>query len=193
MIAYFVGGYFALNRINSSRAWYVDPSVWFDAAVPFVPEAIFAYALVYTNVIIGYVSIPLRELRSYRRAIVWLALCVTIGFACFALLPVRALHRPEVVPDGTIARSVTAFYFWLDAPNNLMPSMHVALALLSGLLCRRAGPVRGAIGMVSAALVAISVVLVKQHYVADVVAAIVLVAVTARALRIDLRSKTWPN
>ena len=54
------------------------------------------------------------------------------------------------------------------------------MALLGGLLCLRWQRWAGVVGLGLAAVIAASVVLVKQHYLADIAAAVAVVWVTRR-------------
>ncbi|MFZ5563041.1 MAG: phosphatase PAP2 family protein, partial [Thermodesulfobacteriota bacterium] len=62
------------------------------------------------------------------------------------------------------------FYFWLDKPYNLFPSMHLAASFFSAFYLLKKGPVLGWIAMAMAVIVGVSVVLLKQHYILDVAA-----------------------
>lgn len=185
MVPYLIGGYFLLGRYNLDRSYAFDPSLPFEAHIPFVPTAIFAYALVYVVLLVGFLVIPRGDDAFFRRAAIWLGANVTIAFVTFVAVPVVAVHRPEVVPDGSVAMAFTHWYFAVDAPTNLLPSLHVQMATIGGLLCWRRGGWLGWVAMATAAVIAVSVVLVKQHYVADIIAALVVVWGTARWLGLD--------
>lgn len=180
MLAYMIVGYFVIGRFNLERGWYLDPSLALEARIPFVPELIVAYALVYFVLVVGVFSVPVEDLDYFRRGARWLALNFTIAYAIFLLVPVKALHRPPIDPDLGLAHALTGFYYDFDAPTNLLPSLHVQMAVIGGLLCLRCGGLRALIGVTCAVVVSVSVVLVKQHYVADIALALLIVAVTAR-------------
>jgi membrane-associated phospholipid phosphatase len=55
-------------------------------------------------------------------------------------------------------------------PYNCFPSLHVAYAFVSALTCSRVHPGVGAAAALWAALIGVSTVYTKQHYVADVIA-----------------------
>jgi len=65
---------------------------------------------------------------------------------------------------------LVSFYFWMDKPYNLFPSMHLAASFFSAFYCMRKGFIIGWTTMVMAIIVGVSVVLLKQHYIMDVVA-----------------------
>ena len=104
-----------------------------------------------------------------------------LSFAIFLLYPVRASLRPERLEVTSLSTRVLAYYYAVDPPVNLFPSLHCANAVLAALMARRLSPRLFYLVGPLAGLVLISVVLVKQHYVADVVAGTAL-ALLADAL-----------
>jgi membrane-associated phospholipid phosphatase len=62
-----------------------------------------------------------------------------------------------------------------------LPSIHVAHSFVSALACHRVHRTLGLVALACAALVGISTPFTKQHYIADVIAGILL-AVTAHAV-----------
>lgn len=184
MAAFMIGGYFGIGHYNLDRARYFDPSLAVEAHIPFVPVAIFAYVLVYVVLLTGFLAIPRAEHAYFRRAVGWLALNFAIAYVIFLLVPVKALHRPPIDPSGGYALAVTEWYYRNDPPANLLPSLHVQMGTIGGLLCLRRGGWLGLAGMASAGVIAASVLLVKQHYLADIALALVIVALTARLCRI---------
>lgn len=178
-----IGGYFAIGHFNLDRRWYLDPSLPFEAHIPFVPAAIFAYVFVYIVLLTGFLVIPRAEGVYFRRAVLWLSLNLVIAWVIFLLVPVKALHRPVIEPGSGLAMALTHWYYQHDPPTNLLPSLHVQMGAIGGLLCARRGGWLGVAGLVAAAVIAVSVLLVKQHYLADVVLALVIVGVTAKVCR----------
>lgn len=187
LMTYMIVGYFVIGRLNLHRGWYLDPSLPFEADIPFVPQLIVAYVLVYFVVLVGFMVIPVPDVALFRRAGRWLAINFTLAYAIFLLVPVKALHRPPIDPEAGFALALTGFYYSFDAPTNLLPSLHVQMALMGGLMCLRHGGLLAVIGVLSGLTVAVSVVLVKQHYVADIAAAALIVWLTARWCGMDFR------
>lgn len=187
LVLYMIAGYFVIGRFNLERSWYLDPSLAFEAHIPFVPQLIVAYVLVYFVVLAGFMVVPVADVALFRRAGRWLLLNFTLAYAIFLLVPVKALHRPPIDPEAGFALALTGFYYDFDAPTNLLPSLHVQMALMGGLMCLRHGGTLAVVGVLSGLTVAVSVVLVKQHYVADIAAAALIVWLTARWCGMDFR------
>ncbi len=83
-------------------------------------------------------------------------------------------HRPEVLPNGTFVQDFAAFWFWLDKPTTLFPSAHVSMAFLSVFFSYRVNKGLGWFCLLCALIIAVSVLIMKQHYFADVITGFLL-------------------
>lgn len=142
--------------------WWLDTPL--DRALPTVPAAVWIY-------LTWYPAIPLLALFDHttlRRGYV----AVTVAFlACslgHVLLPVR-IERTQLAAAGGLSVQVLAWLYAFDPPRNLFPSFHAAAAFLLAALWPPAGPRRWMVSLWVVMLCA-SCVLIKQHYVVDVVA-----------------------
>jgi membrane-associated phospholipid phosphatase len=75
-----------------------------------------------------------------------------------------------------------ALLYRLDPPYNLFPSLHLSMALLAGLAAWKASRRYGATALAGVALIGVSTLTVKQHFIADGVAGIALAAVVYTAI-----------
>jgi membrane-associated phospholipid phosphatase len=165
--------YGGCNWITSHRAnvgtFYFDC----ERAIPFVPF----FILPYMSIDLFFLVAPFlcrsdRELSVFAKRI---ATAVLVAGMCFLIWPLRfAFPRPHA--DGALG----ALFDWfrgMDAPYNLLPSLHAALMLiLADVYFRHTlGLVRFAIA-VWFALIALSSVLTYQHHLIDVVGGFVLAA-----------------
>lgn len=140
------------------------PYTWADRLIPFVPELLplyVAYIPFFWWTVVR--SANDRELNRILYATHFqLLLCVPF----FVLFPVRMPR--ELFYGADVYGWADAFWRWFDAPNNCIPSLHVA----NSLVCMQFNWPRSyrwlytgvALGVVA------STVLVKQHYVVDVAA-----------------------
>jgi hypothetical protein len=145
-----------------------------DRAIPFVPWTIYLYAWVYTAMF--YPVFVVRCPYLFRRVALAYVVTAAISMSCWIAWPVTsATIRPEIAPLG-----VAEFHLWglrlnyaLDPPTNLFPSLHLSVATLA---CLGAGTARRAAGFLLVPVVAIAVAIttVKQHFVADGVAGLLL-------------------
>ena len=172
--ALFIVVYGACNWVTSQRA---DVGTWYfewERAIPFVPLMI----LPYMSIDLFFVGGPfLCESRRELRTLAWrIVVAIVVAAACFLLLPLRfAFERPAA--SGWLGALFDRFRT-LDAPHNLVPSLHVTLlVILAALYVRHTrGVLRGLlVGWFT--LVGLSTVFTYQHHVIDVAGGLVLAVV----------------
>src|SRR5437868_7731918 len=95
----------------------------------------------------------------------YLAVWLT-AYAIFLLYPTAAPRPQNVVGDG-FAAWASRFLYEADPPYNCFPSLHVAHSFVSALTCYAVHRRVGMIATGAAALVALSTLFTKQHYVVD--------------------------
>jgi membrane-associated phospholipid phosphatase/phytoene/squalene synthetase len=146
-----------------------------ESHVPFVPEA----AAVYLSLNL-MVLVPLFVFRRWEEVVPLLVVMVAetvMAGICFLLLPVEGMApRPE--PPG-VAGAMFRVADALNLDHNYLPSLHVSYALTVALAVGRRCSWPGKIVFtVWAVAIAISTVLTHQHYVVDIVGAVLLTAIT---------------
>jgi membrane-associated phospholipid phosphatase len=146
-----------------------------DRLVPLKP----GWALIYGSLYLFLILLPVFVVRQHdhiRRTVlayltVWIA-----AYIFFLVYPTRA-PRPSSVPgDGFMAWGLR-FLYQADPPYNCFPSLHVAHSFVSALTCYRVHRGVGITAVVCAALVGLSTLFTKQHYVLDVIAGVFLACV----------------
>jgi hypothetical protein len=151
----------------TNRFHFVEPSVlpltWADRAVPFVPALLPLY-LSYIPYFWWTVARSESD-REVNRVFYATHLQLLVSLPFFVLVPIR-FPRELFYPPGAIGWA-DAFWRWFDAPTNCFPSLHVANVLVLAHL-NRGRPYPGLHAGVAAGIVA-STLLVKQHYVVDLV------------------------
>ncbi len=154
-----------------------------DDLLPLVP----AWALIYGALYAFLILAPwlLVQDEALVRRMVWAYLTVwTVAFVCFLVYPTVA-PRPEAVPAGDgLAAWGLRFLYDADPPYNCFPSLHVAHSFVSAFAIGRVHRRLGVLALACAWLVALSTLFTKQHYVADLVAG-VLLAWIAHAIFLD--------
>ena len=165
--------YGSCNWITSRRANVGTIYFEWERAIPFVPFLI----LPYMSIDLFFVVAPFlcrtnRELSILTKRI---AAAIIVAGICFLLVPLRfAFPRPHA--DGWLG----ALFDWfrgVDAPHNLLPSLHAALMLilLDVYFRHTRGLVRFAI-VTWFALIGLSPVLTYQHHVIDIAGGFALAA-----------------
>jgi membrane-associated phospholipid phosphatase len=169
--------YIVIARLVAGRTLHA-PVTQLDALLPLVPLWALVYGVVYLFLIVLPVFV-VRHPTHIRRTVyayltVWLA-----AYVCFLVYPTVA-PRPASVSGAGFAVWGLHFLYDADPPYNCFPSLHVAHAFVSALTCYRLHRSLGIVALICAALVAVSTLFTKQHYVADVVAGALLACVAYR-------------
>ncbi|MFM2057486.1 MAG: hypothetical protein RLY71_1871 [Pseudomonadota bacterium] len=170
----FFGLYPALNGLTARRAmrWRLYLDV--ELALPFVPELVWAYLSMYLLFVLPPFFLSVAQLAMLGRQLIAGTLLGALGFL---LLPAE-LGFLRSMPAQPPYDALFGLIFSLDAPHNLVPSLHVVFSAAIVLACAEVAPPawrRALQGWL--ALIALSTVLVHQHHLLDVVAALLLVAV----------------
>lgn len=182
VMAVFVGGYFLVGHLTLERARRLPWVFSFEPALPLVPFMVFPYLLALVLPDFALFCWPDHDHRGLRRQALCYAVMQCIGFAIFWAYPVRAdLRPPSLIGEGTSLR-VLAYYYRVDPPVNLFPSLHCANAVLAALMAHKLSRRVGWLISAFAVLVVIAVPLVKQHYIADALAGIVLAVAVDRLI-----------
>jgi len=147
----------------------------FDAAIPFVPATIYLYSWVYTAML--YPLFTVRCLQLFRRVALAYSLVIAISFVVFRLFPVTSLGfrpDPRLLQDHSFCEWGVRLNFLLDPPFNLFPSLHLSIATLVALTAWKVRPAYGAMAIFMVSGIAVAVLTLKQHFLADGIAGIAL-------------------
>lgn len=171
MIAFCLGGYVAIQKIlpllSTQRAILTLP---YEAAIPFWPPMILVYSMIY--VLPLCMLVLLGKSRHFALILDSFTIIALIHFFIFLMLPVHYELRPMIQATTDPFLSAVSFTYTMDDTTNCFPSMHVSFAFLSYFSIRRFRPGWAKAFFVGAIAVSLSTILVKQHYVLDVVSAI---------------------
>jgi len=158
-----------------------------ELQIPFVPAAVVGYMSLYG--LFAIAPFILRTQRELRALAASLATAIVGGGICFLLYPAE-LAFPEPTDLGQWQK----LYAVADRINlhyNLVPSLHVALAIICvDLFARRAGRVGALVFWIWGAVVCASTVLLHQHHLVDVAAGLVLALAVNRLVYPRLAEKT---
>jgi membrane-associated phospholipid phosphatase len=168
ILIYYLVGYFVMNELTARRHVFYRLDLPFEKSIPLLPALVFAYLLEFAFFAVAYLMVD--DLKYFKKIVLSVFVCVTLHFVIFAVFPVGYHLRPDVDPDRGWAYLLVDFYYWIDLPYNCFPSLHVSNVFLVSFFMERFKKGLGWILFPLSFLVAFSVVCVKQHYVADVVA-----------------------
>jgi membrane-associated phospholipid phosphatase len=157
-----------INHFSMSRDAHVLYT-YYDSILPFVPAFIIPYMSGFVMPMLLYVLIKNRIF--FRKAALSYMITFGIAYATYFAYPVKVVIRPESI--NSIFASVFQWYYPVDLPYNAFPSLHVAQPVLAALLAYHYDKQYWWM-LLWAAVIALSTILVKQHYLADVAAGFVL-------------------
>jgi membrane-associated phospholipid phosphatase len=166
--------YLVIAAVTRGRTLHM-PELPLDRMVPLQP----AWAVIYLSYFI-FPFLPVlvvRQEEQIRRTfLAWLLVWIT-GYVVFLLYP-TILPRPASgeIGDGFFAWFLRGIYD-ADPPRNCFPCLHVATPFVAALSCYRVHRGVGLAAGLWASLIALSTLFTKQHYVADIIAGIVLAGV----------------
>jgi membrane-associated phospholipid phosphatase len=160
-------GYLAIARVTEGDVSYPIPTLAWEEKIPFLPVFVWIYLCIYPLFVLPFLFI--RDKQFFRLFSFTYILVMCICYLCYLVIPVSFTRRPDLVVDSfsTFALSIV---FRADNSWNCFPSMHVAMSWLAALTILEVHRVRGILATLLAVLIAASTVLIKQHYVLDVVA-----------------------
>jgi membrane-associated phospholipid phosphatase len=158
------------------------PSILFlrtplDDLIPVVGPFAVPYVSLRPFIYVSAVLFLLFRARIYRSAAVSMILVLLTSYAFYAALQTY-VDRPTIVGDDLFSRMIRDIYT-SDQPYNDFPSWHASLSTIFAIHWVRVDSRIGLPIAIWAALIVVSTVFVKQHYVPDVVAGVLLASVTS--------------
>jgi len=163
--------YSGCNWITAQRGHVGSLYFQWEHAIPFLPFLI----LPYLSIDLFFITAPFlcrtnQDLRIFSRRV---ATAILIAGICFLLFPLRfAFPRPHA---GGWLGAIFDWFRGMDAPFNLLPSLHAALLLI--LVDLYARKLRGALLVATMfwfVLIGLSPVFTFQHHVIDIVGGFIL-------------------
>jgi membrane-associated phospholipid phosphatase len=170
--AWFALIYYGAEAITTLHAYRIR--VHFDAELryPFVPAAVLGYMSLYLP--LWMAAFVLRARLELRALAVTLAVVILVAGVCFLLLPAENAFPPPPEDMG-MWTGLVRFAKLAALEHNLVPSLHVALSTIClAVYARQARPVVRALLWSWAGVIALSTLLLHQHYLLDVATGFVL-------------------
>jgi len=151
-----------------------------DDAIPFWPWTSWFYLPFYAGIFIICMC-AFRSRRLYRRALWAVFFVMIVGAACHILIPAE-YPRPVLHPPyDNLSEVFMAWVQRVDRPGNVFPSLHVAQTSMLAFILYRDRPRLGLVAIIMGAILALSTLTTKQHFIADVISGYAL-AFLARAV-----------
>jgi len=170
MFGIWAGGYFAISHFTEGRPVHtLSPFEW-EQRIPFRPDFVWMYLSIYPTFLLPFLFIRDRDFfRIFSLAYITV-MCVC--YLTYLLYPVT-IQRPVFV-ENSFSTWTLGIVYQADKPWNCFPSMHVAMSLLAALTILEVHRIRGVVTLLLTLAIALSTVLIKQHYVLDVLGGMAL-------------------
>ena len=149
-----------------------------DDAIPVVGAFVIPYVSLKPFLYGSLVIFLLFRVRIYRSAALSMIAVFAVSYLFYFFLQ-SFIERPTLTGDDVFSGMIRDVYA-SDQPYNDFPSLHASLSTLVALHWLNASRRVGVVVAIWAALIALSTVFVKQHYVADMVAGAGLAFVVSR-------------
>jgi len=141
-----------------------DLSLFVDNHIPLWPPALVLYALYFPLVFFTFILV--KDLNISKKGIYAFVVSALITFSFFIVVPTK-MPRPTLVADGFFDNALNNVWM-LDTAKNAFPSQHVAFSFVCAFILATAYKKWGWFFVLIASAIAISTVLIKQHYVWDI-------------------------
>lgn len=151
------------------------PELPLDRLVPLQPTWALVYGTLYLFLILLPIFVVCREEHIRRTFLAYLMVWIT-AYVCFLAYPTIAPRPPRVIGEGFRVWGLR-FLYDADPPYNCFPSLHVAHSFVSALTSYRVHRGLGVVAVICAFLVGLSTLFIKQHYILDVLAGMLLAGV----------------
>ena len=175
-LAFFTTGYYIIGSFVNQAPLNLSGfslAISIDNALPLVSEFIYIYMSMYLVAVLPYFFIQSK--REFKNVILSYLLVLGSSFMIFIFFPVY-MPRPELVATTLSERLLTHLYL-VDLPINNFPSLHVALSMLSSFVLFSYSKKIGYLALTWSVLIALSVLLVKQHYFLDIIGGILMAVI----------------
>jgi membrane-associated phospholipid phosphatase len=142
-----------------------------DEWIPYWPSWVWIYSCIYYPLIL-YLNFVLESPRHFTYVAMSYMLLLAMQMAFFVLFPVATPEQWRAYnQQRTLSERFLAFVQRFDARSNSFPSMHTSVAMLTAL---HLVPHLGAAAFAFPALIALSCLFTKQHYLLDLPAGALL-------------------
>ncbi len=172
-VAYFAMYVLTENLIPAEKCTPVH--IWIDDIVPFCEWFLIPYVFWYFLCIFSLGWFALYNVDGFKRLQTYIIITQVVAMIIYILLPNRQDLRPEVFPRDNFLTDCVRFLYSVDTNTGVCPSLHVGYSLgIASVWVKEKTVSRGfKAGIVAVVvLICLSVMFVKQHSAADVLAAL---------------------
>ncbi|HEY5466664.1 MAG TPA: phosphatase PAP2 family protein [Clostridia bacterium] len=166
--------FYLLERHVTTDYWVAYLPI--DDRIPFLPGFVVFYVLWYPFMIGTGFYLLFRDVPTFKRYMWFIIIGFSLSLAICALFPNGQNLRPTVFADSSIFTRIVQALYRTDTNTNVLPSMHVVgcvAVVLAVFYCKslKNGWIRSGT-VLMATLISASTLLIKQHSVLDLLAAL---------------------
>lgn len=165
----------------TNRYHYIEPQLlpftWVDSVMPFWPWTVWIYVTEYIIFFVAYFRLrDSLNTTKYFYSYLFILLFSVVVFIFYPVTFPRHDFGLEGHPDNFSKWGLNVLRNHMDTPANCLPSLHVSSCYISS-ICFWSENRRLCLWMLAwSTLVAISTLTTKQHYLVDIIAALILTA-----------------
>ncbi|WP_154887077.1 phosphatase PAP2 family protein [Longibaculum muris] len=169
--------YFGLQQRGNMGFHDVYTSI--DHALPFVSWFIYPYIYWFLFVAGTIAYLFFTHKKDFYRCVAFLFIGMTVCLIVFTVYPTSFDHRPEVIQGSPLATFLVNFIYTADKSQNVFPSIHVFNSIGCAIALIKCNDFKHSKGMitfasVSAIMITLSTMFIKQHSILDAISACVL-------------------
>ena len=189
---WFVLVYGGMDFLTARRSFRVPVHFPAELGIPFVPAMTVFYMSLYLLFFLA--TFILRTRREFRGLVITLALVILCGGIGFLLFPADLAFAPPREENLGIWAGLFHFADTLNLTYNLLPSLHVAFAVVCVAIFSSRAPTAGKVLLWSwATMIAASTVLIHQHHLLDVATGWLLALICVKKLFYRFASDSRPH
>lgn len=174
-VGFFLLFFLTENLIPAENCYSVH--MWLDDHIPFQEVFLIPYVFWYLLIAASLIYFLLFDVDSFKRLQTYIIITQAIAMGIYILFPSRQDLRPAEFPRDNFLTQCVAFLYSIDTNTGVCPSLHVAISVgIASVWTKKkdVGVWRKVFVLTSAVLICLSTVFIKQHSVADILAAIPL-------------------
>ncbi len=168
--------FFLLEQILPAAEYY-PMYLPLDDWIPFCEWFVIPYTIWYGFMAAMHIYLLLTDIPAFKRMMWFFIITFGVATLIFTVCPTSQELRPEVFPRDNLLSRLVGLYYTIDTNTNVCPSLHCVGALAVVIAAFDAKSVnrlwRAAIAL-TAVLICLSTVFVKQHSIVDVFWGVIL-------------------
>ena len=159
-----------------------DLTITLDNVIPFNSIFIIPYVYWYLYIVIGFIFILVNSRKDYIRAFISFFIGMSVCYIIYYVYPTE-ITRP-IIENNNIFNYLVNLIYSIDRPVNCFPSLHVLTTYFIMRYTKyKDSKKKFYYTQISGVLIILSTLFIKQHFIADVISAIILGEVTILIVR----------